>query len=290
VRVDPAAPDPVKPIAKRRLKRVCFGVGVAIAIAILLAFPFGPLFPWSPWKPGYREVHLDRTDVVFAEGTALDPVYREIDRYVAEAEVFHRLAAPRRLTLVACRDWADFERFMPHLRGRVHAAVAIVTGTVIYVTPKTAERGLDVGEFLRHEISHAVLHQNQSVWAASRIGKIEWLTEGLAVSYGRQKAFFSREEFLRRANEVPLLPVIDPDRRGEAVPWNMRFAYPTWRYFTEYLRAKHGDVRFDAYLRRCLATPGDWREHFSPVFGVEFAAAVEAYQRELRAKSWMPEA
>ena len=29
-------------------------------VLLLAAFPFGPLFPWSPWKPGYERLPLGR--------------------------------------------------------------------------------------------------------------------------------------------------------------------------------------------------------------------------------------
>ena len=49
-----------------------------IVLAILAAFPWGPLFAWSPVHPGYRQLQFSRADVLYPDSTALDPAYREV--------------------------------------------------------------------------------------------------------------------------------------------------------------------------------------------------------------------
>jgi hypothetical protein len=50
------------------------------------AFPWGPLFAWSPLHPGYRQMQFSRADVLYPNGAELDPAYHKVDSYVAEAE------------------------------------------------------------------------------------------------------------------------------------------------------------------------------------------------------------
>ena len=125
-------------------------LGYITLLLFLLAFPYGPLFPWSPVQPGYQTERFQRADVIYPNGTVIPESYRRIDSLISEAELFHQLPMPRRMTVIACRNWKDFHRFMPHIRSQAVAAVTLAPGTVIYVTPKVQEKGLDSAEFLRH--------------------------------------------------------------------------------------------------------------------------------------------
>ena len=73
-------------------------------LAVLPAFPWGPLFAWSPVRPGYRQIRFSRVDVVYPDGAALDPAYHEVDRYPAEAEAFHEVKWDKRIRVVVCRQ------------------------------------------------------------------------------------------------------------------------------------------------------------------------------------------
>ncbi len=253
----------------------------ACALLFLMTFPYGPLFPWSPVKPGFEHLALERADVYYRTGTTLDPGYRRLDEYIAASERFHHMTAPRRLCVVACSDWADFHRFLPQHRGNGVGAVTLATGTIIYVSPRLAERKLDTGEFLRHEISHATLNQNQSLWNAYRIANVPWLLEGLAVANGDQKSYYTDAEFFGRIGREDVGPFLDPARRGEAGPeFDIRYAYVAWRKFNEFLMAAKGRDRYQSYLQAVLRDPGSWRAAFSAAFGVTFDGAVAEFQAQ----------
>jgi hypothetical protein len=255
---------------------------LASLLLLLAAFPFGPLFPWSPWKPGYERLSLTRADIFYPAGTTPKDVYRSVDVYISGAERALQLTANKHLTVIVTKDWDHFQRLLPHLRSRGLGAVTLATGTIIYVTPRLDERGFDHGEFLRHEINHAVMHQNQGVLDAYRMNELPWLLEGLAVSYGDQKAYLSREQFLIRARRQPdLLPVIDPSLRQAGM--DMRFAYPVWRYFVEYLIDHYDRARFQGFLRACMDDPRQWRDHFQHSFGEPLERAVRQYADSLPA-------
>jgi len=99
-----------------------------VVLAVLAAFPWGPLFAWSPVHPGYQRAEFSRADVLYPDGTALDPAYREIDNYVALAESFHKLTCAKKIRVVVCRNWSDCLRFATPFLGRP-LAVTISTGT-----------------------------------------------------------------------------------------------------------------------------------------------------------------
>jgi hypothetical protein len=261
-------------------------LGLVLLLLILLAFPYGPLFPWSPVKPGYEKTVLTRADVYSPKGKPLDPAYRRIDEFIAATEKYHGFDMPKRITVIACADWSDFKRFMPTL-GAVGAAT-LATGTVIYVTPKLAERNLDVGEFLLHELSHACLYQHTSIWNYQKMNQTAWLLEGIAVSNGRQKAFISPAEFKQRVGTMDLTRVIGPNLDELAQPVDIRFDYVAWRFFLEHLQSSRGRDRFHELLVAFLADPGAVHPAFQRIYGMSVTDAVREFQQDLRLGIWTP--
>lgn len=258
------------------------GLGLAAFVLLMAAFPWGPLFPLSPWKPGYEVMRLERADVYIPTGMRAPAAYREIDSFVAKAEETLLLRAPKRMTVVLTPDWSQFRRLLPHMRSTGIGAVTLATGTVIYVTPKIEERKFDHGEYLRHEICHAVIHQNQGVWDAYRMSRVEWLSEGLAVWVGDQKSYFTKEEMVARARKEDVLSAIDPSLRDPS-KFSIRYAYQVWRYFCEFLIEHYGRETFQRYLLQVMTDPPGWRGTFERVFGESLEKAVQRYQEKLRA-------
>jgi hypothetical protein len=255
---------------------------LAAAAAVIAAFPAGPLFPWSPVKPGYSLVSLDRADIFYPTGTALDPSYRQVDAYISAAEEYHRLEFRWRMTIIACRNWEDFSRFLPTVRNRAVGAATLETGTVIYVTPKIREARLDTGEFLRHELSHAVMHQHQAIWNAFEAARQAWLLEGMAVGFGDQKSYLSEKEFRARARGENLVGLIDPEiRLRDDVRGDTRFLYPAWRYYLEFLIKKYGRDRFQLFLVEYLRHPGDYQQVFQMTYSQNFRDSIHDFQESL---------
>lgn len=253
------------------------------ALVFLLAFPYGPLFPWSPWKPGYNHLALQKADVYWPSGTDLPEAYRQVDDLIAQTEHFEQLSCTQRITVVECATWIQFRRLMPQMSTHSVGAVTLATGAQIYVTPKLQEMHFDHREFLLHELGHALVNQHQSLWNAYRFTQVDWLAEGISVANGRQKSYLSLGEVLSLAARQPLGPVIDPARRAEMKDGlNMRFAYPVWRYFTEYLITRYGRDAYQRYLLAVAADPAEWRAHFGQIFGRAFGDEIDAFQETLR--------
>lgn len=246
-----------------------------VAVAVVVAFCDGPLFPWSPIKPGYTHFTLHRADIYYPSGTTLDESYRQLDSYIDEAEIFHRLKMPDRITVIAPRKWTDFHLQAPWQSGPV-GALTLQTGTVIFVTPKIAEKHFDPAEYLRHELSHAILDQNTTLWRGHKFNRQPWLYEGLAVDFGRQKSYLTEDEFIARAQTQPLAPAFNGDNS------DMQFNYVAWRYFLEYLIRSHGRDKFQDYLLRVMQNPDEARAVFPEFFGGPFDGAVLEFQTKVR--------
>jgi hypothetical protein len=244
-------------------------------LLIVAAFLDGPLFPWSPLKPGYTHFILHRADIYYPTGTTLEEPYRQMDSFISEAETFHRLKMPDRITVIAPRTWTDFHLQAPWQRGPV-GALTLQTGTVIFITPKLAEKHLDTAEFLRHELSHAILDQNTTLWRGHKLNGQPWLFEGLAVDFGRQKSYLTEDEFVQRARTEPLASAFNG---GSA---DMRFNYVAWEHFLEHLIHTRGRDKFQDYLLRVMQDPDQARALFPDNFGISFDDAIREFEARVR--------
>jgi hypothetical protein len=266
------------------------GAAVLILVAFLSAFPYGPLFAWSPVHPGYVRLRSARADVLYPVGSPLEVAYREVDQYIALAESFHGLKCSKRITVIACRNWGDCLRFAPFLGRQRPAGVTIPTGTVIYLTPSIAGI-LDVGGVLRHELSHATLNQNRTLMSVWRLLRQPWFSEGAAGVIagmgaplpGRKLVSLPAAEFVRRARNEALWPSFDAVQQKD---W--RFSYTAWTFFWDReieLRGREILLRFE---RACVADPDRCRSSFEYVYGTDLRTAVTAYQDDIRSGRYVP--
>jgi hypothetical protein len=250
---------------------------------LAMAFPFGPLLPWSPLKPGYHTVSYASADVYFSDPDEQLGDYGGVDQLIMEAEAFHGMKYLRRVKVIACKNWGDCERALPWLQVKSLGGVTLETGDVIYITPKLKERNFSVAEFLRHELSHALLSQHTTIRKSLKMTDQGWFSEGLAVSFGRQKAYLSQAEFLERAPKTDPAKFIDPDKMDRASPgWDARFAYPAQRYFLEYLKQRFGADRFQDFTVKYIDNPDDYRNLFNQVFQLPFADAIDQFAQAIK--------
>lgn len=246
-----------------------------VLIVVGAAFCVGPLFPWSPLKPGYTHFTLHRADIYYPAGTTLDESYKQLDSFIEQAEKFHDLKMPDRITVIAPRTWSGFHLQAPWQRGPV-AGLTLQTGTVIFITPRVGEKRLDTAEFLKHELSHAILDQNMTLWRGHKFSRQSWLSEGLAVDFAQQKAYLTQDEFMAQAQTRPLAPSFNGDDS------DTRFNYVVWRYFVDYLRRTQGKDKFQNYLLRVMQEPDQAQGVFPEYFGVSFDDALRLFQAQLR--------
>lgn len=270
----------------KRLAMITLGI---LILATPWAFAYGPLFPWSVIKPGYETLELKRADVYYPTGAKLEAAYRQVDEYLSEAERFHRLTFHRRIRVIACANWSDFTRFSPTTRGRAVAAATLETGTVIYVSPKIAERRLDLAEFLRHEISHAILHQNTRLLPQLRLRHRTWFYEGVPVWFGRQQAYLTQPEFLQRAKTADFARLFAFDANAWSPPaLDMRFAYVAWRDFLDYLVQQRGRGAFHQFFDSIREDAAQFEESFAVAFGKPMPEMIADFQQAIRSGAYQP--
>jgi hypothetical protein len=248
--------------------------GLAFMLVVAWAFAYGPLFAWSPVRPGYDSQTLQRATIVYPAGTQPDPKLRAVDTYIGEAETDLGLPMLRPITVVLCRNWDDFHRFAPTI-GRVGG---LTIQSAVYITPRIAEKNLDLTEYLRHEVTHALVHQNTPIWRLRSLQKRPWLFEGVPVWVGRQQSYDTPEQFLAKARTLDLVPVVDTAKPSP----DMRFNYVAWMNFIDYLDRTRGRPAFIRFFHAWLADPASEQRDFQTVYQTTLPAAIRSYQASLR--------
>lgn len=257
--------------------------GFFVIVIVCWALAYGPLFAWSPVHPGYDSFRLQRAEIFYPVGSMPDPALRQVDAFIGETESWLQMTMHKPVTVVVCKNWEHFFRFVPMIRGRV-GAVTLDTGTAIYVAPRIAENHLDLGEFLRHELTHALVDQNVPIWRTYRMRPVSWLVEGVPVTVGRQKSYITQSEFLARARDTNLLPVIDTSKGSSDMPFN----YVAWSDFIDYLRQTRSHATFLQYFRAFLNEPADHRRSFERIYGGSITDAIQEFQTAIRAGRYQP--
>jgi hypothetical protein len=272
-------------------KRKLFtGLAAVAFFLLLMAFPFGPLLPWSPIKPGYNSISYAHADVYVNKNEPEPEDYKLVDRMIAEAEEFHGLKFQKRVKVIDCKNWGDCQRSWFWMNVKPLGGVTLGTGDVIYLTPRLKERNFSIAEFLRHELSHALISQNTTIRNSLKMTEQAWFSEGMAVWFGDQKAYLSREEFLEKAKTADLTKVIDPAQMNRESPdWSARFVYPAQRYFLEYLKQTHGPDRFHQFLVKYIHAPDDYQKLFTETYQQSLTDTVRQFEQALRSGQWLPE-
>lgn len=271
-------------IVKRKL---FIGLAAVMLFLLLMAFPFGPLLPWSPIKPGYNAASYAHADVYFSNRETLPDDYRQMDQMMAEAEAFHGLKFHHRVKVIACKSWGDCQRSWFWMNVKPLGGVTLGTGDAIYITPKLMEKKFSIAEFLRHELSHAVISQNTTIRNSMKLTDQAWFSEGIAVWFGNQTSYFSQAEFLEKAKTSDLAKAIDPAQMDRNSPdWSWRFAYPAQRYFLEYLKQTHGKDRFQSFLEQYIQAPDDYQKQFRDVFQQSLTDAIRQFEQAIKSGEW----
>jgi hypothetical protein len=203
---------------------------------------------------------------------------------VALTESFHEVKCSKKIKVVVCRNWSDCLRFAPFLGRQRPLAIAIPTGSAIFVTPNAAFTA-DAGGLLRHELSHAVLNQNRSLLSVWRMLRQPWVSEGVAgvlagmwpTAPGRQLASLPEAAFLSRAATAQLWPCF-----AVAPQKDWRFSYTAWLYFWDRQIERAGKRTYLTFERACFSDPNGRQGAFAGVYGTGLRNAVEEFQSEVR--------
>jgi hypothetical protein len=290
----------VKKPSKTAVKRAAALAGAAVAAVLLYALLFGPLFAFSPVKFGFDQMRLAHCTVFYPPGSQLDPGYAKLDALMAETEQFHRMRFNKPVRVFVCKTDRQYKRLS---RGGGSACTG-PTGTVVYIKPSIAgatyppriehENGTlkllppanparrDLESFLKHELSHAILYQNTSLWKAMKINR--WVEEGLAIYFGNAHHYYSGAQLRALAiDDGFLFPFTDEDTDPVGMPDGIMhfFSYGVYGSFVQFLADTYGlDAVLD-YVHEYIRAPKNEEALFKSRFGANLDDAVDEFRKRL---------
>ena len=259
---------------------------VLVVAGIVYGFLFGPLFPYSPIKPGFSTLKLDRCDIVYPDNTRIAPEYATLEQLIQEAEQFHHLRFKERVQVILCATNAQHKRFS--MSGG-HACTT-QTGTVVYIRPSiettaypprqpaggnylstirpSEETRRDLTGFLKHELSHALLYQNTSLRKAFKLKR--WIEEGVAVYFGNPDHYYQGAELRYLAiDQGYFFNLLNDDSEPTGIPGGIKhyFTYGMFREFMDYLIQTYGLESVLAYIHEYIEAPAEEEDLFESHFG-----------------------
>ncbi len=271
-----------------------FILGVAGVVAVgwvTYSFLFGKLFPYSPVIIGFSRHELEHTVVYVQQGTDYSGL-KEIDALIPKVETFHELTFRKKPRLFIFKEDAGYrQRSISKAR-----FCAFYNGDVV-ISPwalREAEKGeISLEIYLRHELSHSLLHQHAGMLRAYRYPA--WLLEGIAVySTGQMGTFWypSKEETcekIRNGHFMP--PEVFKTRKEDRIPldvtYRATFMYSEFACIVEYLIETYGKDRFLSYMKELLRN-GDHDRVFRKIYGIDFSQGVQNFRKSVNENMGRP--
>jgi hypothetical protein len=173
------------------LKRFFFLIFCLLVISYLL---WGPLFPWNPLKFGYKKIESSKATVYITDHEDENVVY-QLDEIILAGENFHGIEFRKRFKIIVLGKESNMKRHLPWLKGSGYS-VKLGSLNLIYIGANARNSPYGVGVFLKHEISHLLIHQNTSSGDDNmEILKQGWLAEGVATYFGGPY-YYNKHEFI----------------------------------------------------------------------------------------------
>jgi len=248
---------------------------------ITYSFLFGKLFPYSPIIIGFSENELENTVVLIQKGHKFTEMSK-IDSLIPLIEAFHELEFLKKPRIFVFRDSESYyQRSVSKAR-----FCAFYNGDIV-ISPwalQEVERGeIDLEIYLRHELSHSLLHQHSGIIRAS--GYPAWLLEGIAVYSADQMGtswYPSKEEtyqYIAEGNYMP--PDYFKTKKEELIKLNVKdrnpFIYCEFACMVDYLIKEKGKTNFLRYMKT-LCNVRDQKQVFREVFGYDYEAFLENFK------------
>jgi hypothetical protein len=276
---------------RKHMKKLLKTLGlIAIAAVVLLtaySFLFGRLSSFSPYVTGFRHKDFKRV-VVYYHGDADLRLFDGVDSLIARTEAFHEMRFRKKVRIFL--PGSDRENM--RISGAKTRFVSMPLNGSVFISPKAmrqcmnGEIPLDI--FLRHELSHSIIHQNMSLYHWLRFPK--WMFEGVATYSSDMmgvERYYSKDEVFRKIREGYFL---QPDDWGTfirgAKPSVAKFPLPDHAFFfysefaciVDDLIASHGKKRFLTFLRMLMADP-DIEKVFPRVYKTGYREYIKDFQR-----------
>jgi glycosyltransferase involved in cell wall biosynthesis len=249
-----------------------------LVILLILAF-YGPLFPWSPIKPGYESIRLNKAVIHTTDPGKLHPQYRQIDNMMLQNEALLGLKYKSRVKVIVCNSYSEMSRFVPWI-SRI-PSFALETGDVAYFSPQIRENNLNVTEYIQRELTHLAFFQNSSFLKSFTIKKQKWISEGIA-AYAGGPAYMSKQEFIRQFKSKKLKADSSEPYLFQGIEKSEHaFNYTLSKYLVSYLAETYGREKLVKFLKAYVQSPADVEDLFRETYGIKLQDLAARFSRSL---------
>ena len=233
---------------------------------VVLYLFWGPLFPWNPLKFGFKKIESSKATVYIIDINGESVVYK-LNEILHEEEKFHGIEFKEKFKIIILGKESTMKRYLPWMKDSGYS-VKLGSINVIYIGANARNSQYGIGVFLKHEISHLLIHQN----TLSRVNNMEilnqaWLGEGAATYFGGPY-YYGKNEFIElwKANGLTFDSLYEenPHLMDKGI---IRLKYTYYRFFVEFLINTYGLENFQSYLKRYISTPKDYMIIFNEVYG-----------------------
>lgn len=234
-------------------------------LLVLLYLFWGPLFPWSPLKLGFKKIISSKAALYITDFEGENVVYN-LDEILQEEEKFHGLKFMEDFKIIVLGKESNMKRYLPWLKGSGYS-VKLGFVNVIYIGAIARNSPYGIEVFLNHEISHLLIHQNTPSSSDNMVMlKQAWLTEGIATYFGGPH-YFERNEFVELWKGHGLtfnnLYMENPHNMDRSI---IRLKYTYYRFFIEFLIETYGLEKLQIYLKSYINNPKNYEIIFPEIY------------------------
>ena len=239
-------------------------------LLVVLYLFWGPLFPWNPLKLGFNKIESSKATVYITDSNSESVVYK-LAELVREEEDFHGMRFKEKFKVIILGKESNMKRYLPWMRGSGYS-VKLGSVNVIYIGANARNSQYGTGVFLKHEISHLLIHQNTSSSENNlEILKQGWFAEGVATYFGGPH-YWEKVEFIKLWEENGLafdnLYEENPHEMDRSI---IRLKYTYYRFFIEFLIETYGIEKFQTYLKNYINFPKKYITIFPEVYNEDLS-------------------
>jgi hypothetical protein len=231
-------------------------------------------------KIGYSKVRTPRYTLFVKE---MIPAVQRLDTILRAEEEWHGLEYRKKFRMVVLDEKKHMKRFVPWLKGDGYS-VNLGFANLVYIGPNASKSTFGVEPYLKHELSHLLLHQNttkkKDVFEMQRQG---WLTEGTAVCFGGPDFYPTREAFLNACHAAGLsLNRLNESNIMKVPIQEIRLRYAFYGYFIQFLVEHYGLEKMQEYIKSYLNDPAGYQSLFPDIFGDELSSILARFTSYLQ--------
>ncbi|MBC8374483.1 MAG: hypothetical protein H8E26_00475 [FCB group bacterium] len=260
-------------------KKVTYIVAL-FSLGLLIYLFWGPLFPWSPIKPGFQKIPSSKANVYIQNMTLSDSIVYQIDQILKDEEIFHQLNYKDRVTVIIVDPKTSMKRFAPWLQGSGYS-VSLSMLNLIYIGPRARQSSFGIKTYLKHELSHMLMDQNTSFRKALKMHEQGWLLEGVAQHFSGHH-FYSRSEFIAlcKTNQISFSSLNEQNPLDMSFP-NLKLNYTYYQLFVDFLVGEYGLDALQNYIKQYIEEPDSYEQIFVNIYDNDLEMILHAFKTSL---------